>query len=172
MELIGEKIILRPATMAEVETFTRWMNDPEVTRHLGPIHGKNITLEEEGEWLAGVLSDPDEILFSIFTRKANKLIGNCGVHLNAKREDGYAGLAFLGLAIGEKDEWGKGYGTEVIQLLLQYLYEKGCGEVYLTVDEGNVIAQAVYKKCGFEVLEKTSRVGGGEEYVMRFTFNV
>ncbi|MFT7184524.1 MAG: RimJ/RimL family protein N-acetyltransferase, partial [Oceanicoccus sp.] len=108
MKLEGEKIVLRTSRIGEVEAFTRWMNDPKVTRHLGPIHGKNITLEEEKKWLLGVLADSDELIFSMYKVEGDKLIGNCGIHFNAKREDDYAGNTFLGLAIGERGEWGKG----------------------------------------------------------------
>ncbi len=167
MQLLGEKIVLKPATENELESFTRWMNDPEVTLNLGVVHGKNPTFEEEVEWFKGIQADPNEVLFSIFTSEEGKLVGNCGVHLKHKREDKYNGRNFLGLVIGEKDEWNKGYGTEAILLLLQYLKDNDLGDAYLTVNCENLSAIRVYKRCGFEIVEKREREGGGEEYVMK-----
>ncbi len=58
--------------------------------------------------------------------------------------------AELGLWIGEKSAWGKGYGTEVIGILVQFAFNRlNLHKVYLTVDSDNLRAIRCYEKAGF-----------------------
>ena len=66
--------------------------------------------------------DGDTRRFGIEERSSGKLIGWCSIILNtwAKRHT----CADVGLAIAEKDRWRKGYGTEVVGLLLKEIFEQ------------------------------------------------
>ena len=56
----------------------------------------------------------------------------------------------LGILIGEKEYWGKGYGTDAIIAFLDYLFnELGLHRVYLHVQSYNTRASRCYEKCGF-----------------------
>ena len=58
--------------------------------------------------------------------------------------------AFVGLSIGERENWGQGYGTEMMKLLLQFAFvEVNLRRVTLTVFEYNLRAIRSYEKCGF-----------------------
>lgn len=58
--------------------------------------------------------------------------------------------AFVGLSIGERENWGRGYGTEMMKLLLQFAFmEVNLRRVTLTVFEYNPRAIRSYEKCGF-----------------------
>ena len=58
--------------------------------------------------------------------------------------------AFMGLGIGERENWGKGYGTEMVNLLLRFAFlEVNLERVTLTVFEYNPRAIRVYEKLGF-----------------------
>ncbi len=58
--------------------------------------------------------------------------------------------AFVGLGIGPRDFWGRGYGTEAMQLALEYAFlEVNLERVTLTVFEYNPRAIRSYEKCGF-----------------------
>jgi aminoglycoside 6'-N-acetyltransferase len=52
--------------------------------------------------------------------------------------------------IGETELWGKGIGTKMIQLMLNYLSKKGASKVVLEVKNTNGRAITSYKKCGFK----------------------
>ncbi|KMY31404.1 GCN5 family acetyltransferase [Lysinibacillus xylanilyticus] len=52
--------------------------------------------------------------------------------------------------IGEPKLWGKGIGTKIIQMMLNYLCNKGASKVLLEVKNDNVRAISSYKKCGFK----------------------
>ncbi len=58
--------------------------------------------------------------------------------------------ATLGIIIGERTHWGKGFGPEAVRALLQYAFEELCLErVTLSTFEDNPRAQSAFKKVGF-----------------------
>ncbi len=60
------------------------------------------------------------------------------------------GEAFLGVHIGERDYWGKGYGTDAVRVVLRYGFEElNLQRVSLSFLEGNDRAMRSYEKCGF-----------------------
>lgn len=67
--------------------------------------------------------------------------------------------ATLGIIIGEKTHWGRGYGPEAISALLEHAFiTLGLDEVRLSTFGDNLRAQAAFKKIGFE---EVRRVGAG-----------
>jgi RimJ/RimL family protein N-acetyltransferase len=65
----------------------------------------------------------------------------------ADPEDRKAGL---GIIIGEKEYWSKGYGSDAIVTLLRFAFhEMNLHRVQLSVHDGNDRAKACYRKCGF-----------------------
>ena len=58
--------------------------------------------------------------------------------------------AELGIVIGNKEYWGKGYGTEAIKILLQHAFNQmNLYKIYLQVFEFNQRGIRCYEKCGF-----------------------
>jgi len=56
----------------------------------------------------------------------------------------------LGITIGDKAYWGKGYGREAIRLLLRYAFHyQNFHKVWLSVHGANERAQRAYRSCGF-----------------------
>jgi RimJ/RimL family protein N-acetyltransferase len=56
----------------------------------------------------------------------------------------------LGITIGDKDYWGKGYGREAVSLLLDYAFRlQNARRVYLRVHARNERALRAYLACGF-----------------------
>jgi RimJ/RimL family protein N-acetyltransferase len=143
-KLIGERIYLSPRNIEDVEKFTEWMNDFEVTDYTGRS-GQIMSLEGEKKYLEEN-SNP-EATFSIITLDNDKLIGTVGLesidHLNR--------TATLGIFIGDKDYLSKGYGTEAIRLLLDYGFNyMNLHSVKLNLMSFNERALKCYKKCGFK----------------------
>jgi RimJ/RimL family protein N-acetyltransferase len=84
--------------------------------------------------------------FAIRTLADKRLIGLIGLYtvFQPQRE------AFMGIQIGERDYWGKGYGTDALRVLLRYAFnELNLYRVSLSVLEGNARAIRSYEKCGF-----------------------
>jgi aminoglycoside 6'-N-acetyltransferase len=52
--------------------------------------------------------------------------------------------------IGETKLWGKGIGTSMILMMLNFLKSKGASKVVLEVKKNNIRAMKSYMKCGFK----------------------
>ncbi len=67
------------------------------------------------------------------------------------------------VCIGEKSEWNKGYGSEVIQLLMDYAFEDGADRVFAcSVGEHNPRCLRAFEKCGFRIVRKVKVRKGGK----------
>jgi RimJ/RimL family protein N-acetyltransferase len=60
------------------------------------------------------------------------------------------GDCWLGIGLGEREYWGKGYGSDALRLILRYAFQElGLQRVTLTVFEYNPRAIRSYEKVGF-----------------------
>lgn len=147
MELKGKRIKIRPIEKEDLPIVIKWWNDSEVMYYAddNPMPHKTLNQlieeyeKEKNEWAKYMER------FVIET-KDGKLIGDILYH--SYRSD--IKSAIFGIFIGEKDCWGKGYGTEATRLFLKYLFEnKGLHKVWLTVSDFNQRAIRCFEKCGF-----------------------
>ena len=143
----GEKVDLIALTMDYLPSYLKWFNDPEVTDMLGDTRFP-MSEGKEREWIEQQLTPKDSYrVFTIRTKKG-KLIGNCGYN-DIDYQNRYV---VLGIAIGEKDMWDKGYGEDVIRTLTKFAFEElAMHKVELGVHSTNERAIACYKKCGFVI---------------------
>ncbi len=143
--IFGQKIRLRRVEREDIPTFVRWFNDPEVREFL-MMYLPMSTAEEE-KWFERQLEDRNSDVFAIETADG-VLIGNIGLHDINWRDR----RAELGIAIGEKAYWGKGYGSDAIRTLLRFAFqEMNLHRVSLRVREDNARAIRAYEKCGFQL---------------------
>ncbi len=154
----GEKIALGPRRRDLNPTYLRWMNDFEVVRTLSaPLLPR--TLESQESWYDESKDDPRNTIFTIFEKATKRAVGNAGLHAIDQRHR----TAVFGIVIGEKDCWGKGYGTEATRLVLDYAFTAaGLHAVSLHVDAENVRGQRAYARAGFKLvgrLRESRRVG-------------
>jgi RimJ/RimL family protein N-acetyltransferase len=146
-KLIGEKCYLSPMNINDAEKYTVWLNDLEITANLSIFHSA-INVEIEKEYLENLSKEHN---YSIIDMDTDELIGSCGFigldHLNQ--------IAEIGLFIGNKNYWNKGYGTESMKLLLDYGFNAlNLNNVMLRVYSFNERAIKMYKKLGFQVIGK------------------
>lgn len=150
-KLVGKNIYLSPRTIEDAEKYTEWLNDFNTTDYLGRS-GKIMTLEAEKEYLVNHIKA--EASFNIVTLKDDKLIGA----VSLENIDHLIRKATLGIFIGDKEEREKGYGTEAINLILDYGFNYlNLNNIKLDVIEFNERAIACYKKCGFKEMGRTRK---------------
>ena len=113
MTLEGKNVRLRPLRAEDIDDIMTWINDPEVTRTL--LVGRYpMTREAEQEWIESRFKPSStEVLFVIET-KAGDYLGGCSLFKIEPVEH----HAELGIVIGRKSEWGKGYAREAMELLI------------------------------------------------------
>jgi RimJ/RimL family protein N-acetyltransferase len=69
------------------------------------------------------------------------------------------GNAWVGIGIGERELWGKGYGTDAMQVLLRYAFEElNLKRLTLNVFDVNQRGISSYEKAGFR---HEGRIPGG-----------
>lgn len=143
-KLVGDRIYLSPRSGEDAEIFTEWMNDFQVTDYTGRS-AQVMTVEAERKYLESHIDD--ECTFVIVTIENDKMIGT----ISLEKIDRNHRTATLGIFIGEAEYRGHGYGTEAIQLLLEYgFHYMNLNSIRLSVLECNPRAIACYKKCGFQ----------------------
>ena len=147
-KLVGERIYLSPKGVSEeeIEKFTEWMNDFQVSDYIGRS-GEITTLLGEKEWLENSAKNNDNKNFDIIDLNNDKLIGTIGLE-NFNR---IARSAVLGIFIGDENYRGNGYGTEAIKLLLEYGFKYlNLHSIRLDLLDVNERAHKCYLKCGFK----------------------
>lgn len=154
----GEKTQLRPANWgfseAELARRYRWSKDDLLQYWSGTIPGGR-SLDQFSETVIqrDWPSDGKRISYAILAEDG-QLIGMVSCYCIDRRNQ----TAELGIYLGEKEYWGKGYGTDALIAFLRHAFtEIGLSSVYLHTYESNLRAQRSYARAGFEVTEKRRR---------------
>ncbi|MDD2758533.1 MAG: GNAT family protein [Patescibacteria group bacterium] len=142
--LKGPRITLRQPKLSDAALCVRWFNDPKVTIYLG--RQQKLAMKDEIEYLKKMIRDKDNYNYSVINENG-KHIGMAGFHL--KRKDK---RATYGITIGEKKEWGKGYGQEITEIIIDFVFRKlKVNRLDLKVFEPNKRAVHIYEKMGFKI---------------------
>lgn len=151
--LRGERVWLRAAERSDIPIFVRWLNDAETSSYLSLRAPLSEPLEEG--WFNRMLETQgkDAYHFVICRLDDDAPIGTIGLfHI-----DGTNGSAGIGISIGERALWSKGYGTDAMFALLDFGFgELRLERMWLEVYDFNARGRRSYEKCGF-VLEGTQR---------------
>jgi RimJ/RimL family protein N-acetyltransferase len=130
------------------KAFTRWYLNSEYFRLLNSSPHRMKSSKSTIKWMEEEVGEMslESYYFSIRTLEDDKLIGEIGLDVvNWPGRD-----AFVGLGIGETEYWSKGYGTDVMNVLLRFAFtEINLRRVSLGVFEYNPRAIRSYEKAGF-----------------------
>ena len=147
--LIGEKVkLVSFEADRDSKLFTAWRNNSEYLRLMDGDICRQYSIEKMKKWIEeGELSDKFAF-FIIKTKEDDKVIGEIGLsdfqgkHINA----------FVGISIGEPENWGKGYGTDAMKAILRYGFcMLNLNHISLTVFEYNPRGVRSYEKAGFKL---------------------
>jgi RimJ/RimL family protein N-acetyltransferase len=145
MDLTGKNIRLRALSQDDLVPIMSWVNDPEVTR--GLLVGRYpMTDETERQWIESKMkASTRETLYTIETT-AGEYVGEISLFKIEPVEHN----AELGIVIGDKTKWGKGYATEAIELMLGFGFNQlNLNMIYLAVIGFNTKAISLYRRLGF-----------------------
>jgi RimJ/RimL family protein N-acetyltransferase len=97
----------------------RWRNDPEIVSLSADTPLAETSLEDAQKRIEAWNRESDtQKNFAIFLRSSNEYIGFCHVALI----DLYNRNCRIGIVIGDREHWGRGYGTEVMRGLSQFCF--------------------------------------------------
>jgi RimJ/RimL family protein N-acetyltransferase len=154
--LVGSKVRLRDKKLSDVRRDYVWQSDPELARlDAAPVLGSSFPV---------YLLDYTELIHKY---KANryplaietlegKHIGNCTCYdIDEDKAE-----AQLGIMIGEREYWDKGYGTDAINTMVNHVFlNTHFKRIYLKTLDWNLRAQKCFRNCGFVLCGWLSRNG-------------
>jgi len=112
----GKLVTLRPPRSDEAQIVITWFEDMEVTRFMKLHHPPS--LEMEREWIERMARSADSIVWTI--EHDSRPIGNTAIHEISWKY----GRGSTGTVIGDRSMWGKGIGSEVMQLRADYVFSQ------------------------------------------------
>jgi RimJ/RimL family protein N-acetyltransferase len=157
--ILGESVRLRPVERADLPRYVKWFGDPDVRAGLAMF--LPISEAQEDLWFESNLSrPPGEQAWAIdaqVTTAAPGLrpapnetgwthIGSCSfVDIDWRSRAGECGIV-----IGDKTQWGKGYGTDAMRTLVGVgFHTLNLHRIWLQVFDDNARAIRSYEKIGF-----------------------
>lgn len=143
----GELVRFRAMRESDLDMAQAYINDPEVARNLSPRTPFLATAKDEKDFLDSISFTKDTYNFAIEAKDTNKYIGGCGVN----EIDWKNSVATVGIMIGDKNYWSKGYGTDAMKLLVKFIFEQmNINKIKLCVYSFNERAKKCYLKTGFK----------------------
>jgi ribosomal-protein-alanine N-acetyltransferase len=141
--LEGKNVNLRVMEKDDLPLFAEWVNKPEVFGEYNPLHQMSKTEVEK------MLDNSSDLKPFIIEKKDGSKIGFI-VHFHVL----HLGTGTKHLEIGYAlvpDERGKGYGTEALKIMVDYLFlSKEATRIQVQTDLRNVTSQKVIEKVGFK----------------------
>jgi RimJ/RimL family protein N-acetyltransferase len=129
------------------KAFARWHRDSEYHRLANSRPAQMWSEKSYKEYFEKQMEDDSQrsIRFSIRSLVEDKLIGQVSIHPDWPRRD-----AEIGIGIGEREYWSKGYGTDAIRLIVRYGFaELNLQRISLALNSYNERARRAYEKAGF-----------------------
>lgn len=153
--LKGKKCDLGDLEEKHLPNLVKWFNDKEVTRYMS-VDYSNLTLKKEKQWFEKAKSSNKDVIFGIHAKEGN-IIGSTSL----KDIDNNNKHAEFGIAIANKEYWGKGIGTEATKLIVDFGFRiLRLNSIYLFVNVDNIAGQKAYKRAKFK------RIGIMREHVI------
>ena len=153
----GELIRLREKHIDDARRDYEWRRDPELATY-DAARPLTLSFRAFVTTLTEDLASPTNYRrsFAIEELEGGRHIGNVMYYgYDATRNE-----AELGITIGVREYWSRGYGTDAVRCMLHYLLgERGMDRVYLHTLSWNHRAQAAFSRAGFRRIRTVHRDG-------------
>lgn len=158
--LVGKLVTLRALAESDLGRLTEFKNDVEFELLGGGDPPRPRTRAVVQQFFEELAKDKESPTFAI--EAGGVFIGDCGLH-NVNRRDG---TAEVGIGIGDRAYWGRGYGREALALLVDYGFRmQNLRKLWLEVHGGNERAIRAYRAVGFvEEGRQREQVWSGGRY--------
>ena len=142
------RVYLRPFEPSDAELYRRWRADADPMSLAGWHQRAPMSLAEVEQRIAKLVAEPsdDFVTFLICLDADDRPVGEVMLADIDRRN----GSAELGIFIGESGEWGKGYGTDAVNAIVDFGFaELRLERIWLNVWTENARAKRAYEKAGF-----------------------
>ena len=135
----------------DADIMAKWNLDSEYSRLLDAGPAYMWTPKQIKDFLEKEKDNYFFIIHDLADDKPIGLIDLSGFNWSARH-------AWVGIGLGEREFWGKGYGSDAMRVLLRYAFnELNLNRINLNVFEYNERAVKSYLKCGFIVEGRTRK---------------
>lgn len=144
----GKLVRLRAYKEEDIERAVEFINDEEVKKFLDSNIPFPMTKWQEEEWVRSRKANSNFTYdFAIEDLETGKYIGGCSINeCDVKNR-----TCVIGIMIGDKEYWSKGYGSDSLKVLTKFIFEEvNMNKIKLKVFSFNSRAIACYKKVGFK----------------------
>lgn len=154
----GNQIDLRPLEEQDLHTVAEWRNQREVRRSF--FTSSLIAYSGQKKWFEHYMQDHTKEIFVAINKETDTPVGMISLYnINYRDHNAEIGSTI----VGDSSMWGKGIGTEMISMMLDYAFtDLGLNRVYayaLDFNKGSIRAK---QKCGF-LIEGTLRQSSYKE---------
>lgn len=160
----GEIVVLREKRISDAPEDFGWRSDAELAR-FDAARPFAATFEDYVSLFRDELTYPSPYRRTLAVEDLDgRHIGNVMYYnIDTIRRE-----AEIGITIGDRAYWGRGYGTDTVRTLIRHILRvTGFRRVHLKTLDWNVRAQRAFEKAGFRVCGR-SRRGGNSFVVMEF----
>jgi len=144
--MVGRKLYFRLLEIFDItDEYMGWLNDREVITGImnRPFP---ITTAQQTAYVMSETANPNSVMFAVIERETDKFIGTARlgsiswVHRHGTES----------CFIGDKTAWGKGYGTELVSLIIKYaFYHLNLDKVYSGVRADHIPSIRKNEKAGY-----------------------
>ena len=140
MKIEAGKLKIRNAKVEDAGQLCAWWNDGAIMAHAGFPNGLGISEQKVVELIEG----DDDLNRRLVLECENAPIGEMNYRTLEEK------TAEIGIKICDASQQNRGYGSEYLKMLMQYLFiEMGYDKIILDTNLKNERAQHVYEKLGF-----------------------
>jgi len=144
----GEHIYLREVQLSDAnENYCNWLNDPGVNKFLESRFEK-WSIKKIKNFITNIKETSNNLFFAIISRDEDKHIGNIKIGpININHN-----CAEVGILIGDKSSWNKGYATEALKLIVDYAFTKlKIHKLTAGIYTNNIGSIKAFQKAGFKI---------------------
>lgn len=147
-KILGKNLFLRSLSAQDANSnYLSWLQDDEVTKYLEIRFNPPSKTANLVDLILKFNSSPDTLMLGIFLNKNSFHLGN----IKLGPINYYHKTAEIGLLIGAREEWGKGRGSEAIDLISNYAFEVlDIAKLTAGCYESNMGSRRAFSKVGFK----------------------
>jgi RimJ/RimL family protein N-acetyltransferase len=165
-QLVARRLVLDPFSESAIgPDYLAWLNDPHVTRFSNQRFKRHS--EESARSYLASFRGSDNLLLAIRLAEGGRMIGTMTAYVAAPH-----GTADMGLMIGDRGCWGRGYGLEAWSTLMGHLLgARGLRKVTAGTVRANVGMRIIMERSGMKleaVRPRQEIIDGVEEDVLYF----
>jgi ribosomal-protein-alanine N-acetyltransferase len=150
--LRSSRLVLRQLSEEDnYSNYYSWMNDLEVTRYL-ESRFENFSEKKLIEYAKEMNANENILFYGVFLVKNYKHIGNIKLNVNFHHRRGE-----LGLVIGDKAQWGKGFAVEAINSMVSYAFKNNLHKITAGCYSDNIGSLKAFEKAGFKIDSRRKR---------------